>query len=64
MSYFFQLHSMLYAYVRRFDVMSTVENFWELNTPEVARLMILSIRISGGISYFDNIQLNVVLTMG
>ena len=55
---------MLYAYVRRFDVMSTVENFWELNTPEVARLMILSIRISGGISYFDNISLNVVLTMG
>ena len=55
---------MLYAYVRRFDVMGTVENFWELNTPEVARLMILSIRISGGISYFDDIQLNVVLTMG
>ena len=26
---------MLYTYVRRFDVMGSVENFWELNTPEM-----------------------------
>ena len=31
-SYFFQLHLMLYAYyVRIFDGMCTLENFWELN---------------------------------
>ena len=28
-SYFFQLHLILHAYVRRFDVMGTVETFLE-----------------------------------
>ena len=25
----------IYTYVRKFDVMDNVENFWELNTPEM-----------------------------
>jgi len=30
-SYFFQLHLMLHACVRRFDVTDTIGNFWKLN---------------------------------
>ena len=37
-SYFFQLHLMLHACVKKFDVTDTVENFWELNRAKVEKV--------------------------